>query len=340
MGNFTSKAVSAPLLQPAIAGDGLKIKQLIGHFIAASSPKSKEELAAYVNKADKEGNTALHGAVFSGHLSIVKFLIEDCHASISQKNKIGCSSFWIACGYGNVHIVEYFIDQMNSMSSDLVQTCNDVNSTGDTPLLAAVSKGHLQVVENVLSALGENAWQILTNKNNSGDTLLHVAVSSGDEGPILKALLDSEDRLLSENDAISRPLGSKNAEGLSPLLVACERNFLNIVKELIKRGADVNTRDKNARTPLAIASFCGCVDVMEYLLTVTAMKKLLNEKDKNLCTPLWLASRTGNLKMVKILVDAGAELSHENNDELTAKAAAEKYLKGKVVDYFNAREIL
>ena len=43
MGNFTSKAVSAPLLQPAIAGDGLKIKQLIGHFIAASSPKSKEE---------------------------------------------------------------------------------------------------------------------------------------------------------------------------------------------------------------------------------------------------------------------------------------------------------
>lgn len=339
MGNFTSKAVSAPLLQPAIAGDGVKMKQLVGHFIAATSPKSKEELAAYVNKADNEGNTALHGAVFSGHLSIVKFLIEECHASILQKNKIGCSSFWIACGYGHVHIVEYFIDQINSMSYDLVQTCNDVNSTGDTPLLAAVSKGHLQVVENILSALGENAWPILTCKNKSGDTLLHVTVSSGDEGPILKALLDSEDRLLSENDATSRPLGSKNAEGLSPLLVACERNFLNIVKELIKRGADVSTKDKNDRTPLAIASFCGCVDVMEYLLSIESMKGLLNEKDKNDCTPLWLASRTGNLKMVKILVDAGAESSHENMDGLTAKAAAEKYFKDKVVDYFNAKEI-
>jgi ankyrin repeat protein len=217
---------------------------------------------------------------------------------MSQKNKIGCSSLWIACGYGHAHIVEYLVDRMNYLSYDLIQACNDANKTGDTPLLAAVFKEHVQVVEIVLSALGKNAWSTLTSKNNSGDTLLHVTVSSGYEGPLLKALLDCEENLVNENDKDNRPLGSKNAAGLSPLLVACERNFINIVKELIKRGADVNTTDKNDRTPLAIASFCGCMDVMEYLLSIESVKGLLDAKDTNGCTPLWLASRTGNLKML------------------------------------------
>jgi ankyrin repeat protein len=227
---------------------------------------------------------------------------------------------------------------MNSQSYDIIQACNDSNATGDTPLLAAVFKGHAQVVEKVLATLDKNAWSALTSKNVSGDTPLHVTVSSGHEGPLLKVLLDCEDNFANENDMNDRPLGSKNSAGLTPLLVACERNFDNMARELIKRGADVNTSDKNDRTPLAIASFCGCMDVMEYLLTVETVKDLLDAKDKNGCTPLWLASRTGNLKMVKILVDAGANYSLESNDGLSPKDAAEKFKKSNVVDFFNAKE--
>jgi len=339
MGNYlTAKPASAPLLQPALSGDIAKLKQLLGSHIASTSLKSKEELAACVNEADQEGNTALHGAIYSGNVDIVKFLIESCHASISQKNKIGCSPLWIACGYGHAHIVEYLFDRMNSQSYDIIQACNDSNATGDTPLLAAVFKGHAQVVEKVLATLDKNAWSALTSKNVSGDTPLHVTVSSGHEGPLLKVLLDCEDNFANENDMNDRPLGSKNSAGLTPLLVACERNFDNMARELIKRGADVNTSDKNDRTPLAIASFCGCMDVMEYLLTVETVKDLLDAKDKNGCTPLWLASRTGNLKMVKILVDAGANYSLESNDGLSPKDAAEKFKKSNVVDFFNAKE--
>ena len=78
MGNYLStKSEPAPLLQPAIEGNLAKIKELVGHHIAATSLKSKDELANFVNDADKEGNSALIGAAFSGHLDICKFLIEE-----------------------------------------------------------------------------------------------------------------------------------------------------------------------------------------------------------------------------------------------------------------------
>ncbi|GFH61073.1 hypothetical protein CTEN210_17549 [Chaetoceros tenuissimus] len=338
MGNYlTTKSEPAPLLQPAIEGNLAKIKELVGHHIAATSLKSNDELANFVNDADEEGNSALIGAAFSGHLDICKFLIEDCHADVLQKNKIGCSPLWIACGYGHVDIVEYLVTYMNDSRNNLNVSAAflEGNSTGDLPLLAAAFKGHVKVIEKALEILNDaDVWDILISKNNSGDTLLHVVVSSGYEGPLLELLLESEQRLFDSNDFNERPLTMKNKAGLTPLLVACERNFVNIVKELIQRGADLQTSDENERRPLAIASFCGCMDVMEYLLTLDESKKAIDATEKNGCTALWLAARTGNDKMVKVLIDAGADASIRNNEGMTPQDTAEKYKKEKVVEYF------
>ena len=337
MGNvFTSTKATAPLLQPAIAGEIDQIKALVGQHIASTSLKSKEALASYVNQTDKDGNTAIIGAAFSGHLEIVKFLLEDCHADIDLKNNIGCSALWIAAGYGHVHILEYLIQRvMNGEESslDLVKVFSEGNSSGDTPLLAAVSKGHVKVVEIILSSMQDDAWAILTCTNKTGDTPLSVAVGAGYEGPLLNLLIDCEEKFGNDKEE-SRPLHSKNAMGLTPLLVASERNFTNVAKELISRGADISMTDEKGRTPLAIASFCGCMDVMEYLLSNDDVKKLLDARDASGCTPLWLAARTGNLKMVRCLVDAGADASLENNDGLSPEAAAVKYQKKAVIDFF------
>eukprot|EP00557_Chaetoceros_sp_GSL56_P000121 CAMPEP_0176499792 /NCGR_PEP_ID=MMETSP0200_2-20121128/13141_1 /TAXON_ID=947934 /ORGANISM="Chaetoceros sp., Strain GSL56" /LENGTH=284 /DNA_ID=CAMNT_0017898285 /DNA_START=12 /DNA_END=863 /DNA_ORIENTATION=+ len=284
MGNYVTKwndqNHQAPLLQPALQGDIDQIKTLIGHSIATSSC-GEEDFIAFVNQSDPDGNTALHGAVFSGHLDIVKFLIRDCHADWDlKKNAMGCSPFWIACGYRQVEILEYILSSIreedkcslsknsSNASFDLSRACRQTNTTGDTPLLAAVFKGYFDVVEMVLTALlaesPADTWDILTMKNKNGDTCLGLAISIASSGGgddnggennnsrLIRLLLDFEERLAPEYCTDRRrPLHDKNVLGLTPLIVACERDNVKIVKLLISKGADIHTTDKDGRSPLA-----------------------------------------------------------------------------------------
>ncbi len=335
MGNtFILKKAEAPLLPLAIAGDLKEIKKMIGEHIATAGLNSKEALYCYVDQGDDAGNTALIGAVFSGHLEIAKFLIEDCNADITVQNKIGCSAFWIACGYGHNHIVEYLIERIEASETlDLVKLCSCGNSSGDSPFLAAASKGHCDVINLLSRSLKNNLREVLTNTNAAGDTPLGVAVSMGhDDASTL--LIQIEENLMG-HDADNRPVNIKNTKGLTPLLVACERNFANIVKELRARGADMSKTDVNGRSSLAVASFCGCMDVTEVLLSDDDTKDLLlNGIDSNGCTPLWLAARTGNLKMVKCLIEAGADPNISDDTGLTPEAVSGKFNKNDVADFF------
>jgi len=89
------------------------------------------------------------------------------------------------------------------------------------------------------------------------------------------------------------------------------------------------------RGPLAVASFCGCDDVVDYLLNRTDPSTLgLNCVDDNECTPLWLAARTGNVTMVKVLVEAGADATITDKDGLSPQDVASKFKKDKVEEYF------
>jgi ankyrin repeat protein len=362
----------SPLLQPAIEGNLSLIKQQIGEHIATydhdPNQQNPSQLQQYVNAADAEGNTALIGACFAGHLNICQCLIEDCGADVRIQNGIGCSALWIAAGYGHVQILEYLMNVIMDSSTSVeteeerLEILFSVNSSGDTPFIAASSKGHVNICKSLLNGViakcrtGDgifHAYRLLCTENKAGDTALAIAVGNGYEGPLLDFLLDSEDmywKQLTEEGTISstsnsdtiRPLHAKSAKGLTPLIVACERCHTNIVKELIRRGAEP-TPDSNGRSPLAVASFCGLMEVVEFLLNGDGAKmgrELLNVLDNNGCTPLWLAARTGNGKMVTVLLDAGADPSIKNKDGLSPEEAAVKFKKQNVLDAFeNDRRI-
>eukprot|EP01094_Clydonella_sp_ATCC50884_P017540 TRINITY_DN306_c7_g1_i1.p1 TRINITY_DN306_c7_g1~~TRINITY_DN306_c7_g1_i1.p1 ORF type:complete len:836 (-),score=304.65 TRINITY_DN306_c7_g1_i1:349-2856(-) len=53
----------------------------------------------------------------------------------------------------------------------------------------------------------------------------------------------------------------------TPLHVACQGNFVDIVKQLLKKKADVNPQDRNGWTPLHCGASYGSLDVLELLLT-------------------------------------------------------------------------
>jgi ankyrin repeat protein len=180
---------------------------------------------------------------------------------------------------------------------------------------------------------------LIRTSNKAGDTPLKVAVAGGHDVELLKLILEADASITQEEMCINK----KNNLGISPLIIACERNLPVIVELLIKHGADVNIRDSKGRHALAVSAFCGCDDAVTFLLSqikqTSSIAFLLNEKDDAGCTPLWLAARTGNLKMVELLMDAGADESIADNEGLTPNDVAFKFKKEKVEEYFRDRQI-
>ena len=344
MGQTFSSSSGGPsaesLLAASMAGDIDQVKSLLGQLIADSDNQSS--LASCVNKTDPSGNAAIHGAVFGGHLEVLEFLCS-CGADLLLKNSLGCSPLWIAAGYDKIDCLEYLSEQL-SAAGKWEEALMSTNTSGDTPFLAASSKGNIAACKSLLSLVekysNETSWevkkQMVRAANNSGDTPLKVAVGAG-HIELVSFLLQVDDEIcqkIENNDLQSRCINAKNNAGLTPLIVACERNNVDIVKILMEEHGAGLTCDAKSRSPLAVASFCGCKDVVEYLLSNQTSAALINDVDENGCTPLWLAARTGDLTMVKMLIDAGANATIKNNEGLSPEEVAVKFKKEKVEQYF------
>jgi ankyrin repeat protein len=335
------------LLAASMEGNIDHVKTLLGGIIADSDNQSS--LESCVNKTDPAGNAAVHGAVFGGHLEVLEFL-SSCGANLLLKNSLGCSPLWIAAGYDRINCLEFLTEQVY-VAGKWKEALLETNTSGDTPFLAASSKGNISVCRSLVTlvekysiksdASDESSWELKRNMirtaNNGGDTPLKVAVGAG-HVELVSFLLRVDEEISEEIDKSepqSRCINTKNNAGLTPLIVACERNNVDIVKILVEHGAaDVTACDAKERNIFAVASFCGCKDVVEYLLSNPTTAALINQVDENGCTPLWLAARTGDLAMVKLLIDAGADAKIKNNDGLSPAEVAVKFKKEKVEKYF------
>jgi len=82
-------------------------------------------------------------------------------------------------------------------------------------------------------------------------------------------------------------------------------NDIDIVKQLINHGTDVNTRyGSHDFTLLHMASFYNCVQIVKYLVEHGAN---VNQPDILKYTPLHEAARVNNIVIVKYLLSNGAD---------------------------------
>ncbi|KAK0096358.1 hypothetical protein PV326_005706 [Microctonus aethiopoides] len=92
-------------------------------------------------------------------------------------------------------------------------------------------------------------------------------------------------------------------EGASALWCAAGAGHLNVVKTLVKAGADVNHPTNTNSTPLRAACFDGRLDIVNYLTEHNANIHIAN-KYNNTC--LMIAAYKGHLDIVTFLLDHGA----------------------------------
>ncbi len=81
-----------------------------------------------------------------------------------------------------------------------------------------------------------------------------------------------------------------------------EKGHFEIVKYLVEKGADKESKNWDNETPLHLASEKGHLEIVKYLVENGACKE-----SNKILTPLHLASKKGHLEIVQYLVENGAD---------------------------------
>ena len=105
---------------------------------------------------------------------------------------------------------------------------------------------------------------------------------------------------------------SRTDKDESPLMIAALQGYLDLVKKLIDRNADVN---KTGWTPLHYAATKGHLQIIDLLLEHHAY---IDAESPNGTTPLMMAAHYGTPEAVKLLLDRGADPTLKNQLGLTA----------------------
>ena len=264
------------------------------------------ENGANVNIKNNYGKTALHYAIKNGEKN-VSLLIEK-GADVNAKDYKENTPLHLA---RSLEVVKLLLDN----GADV----NARNNKGETALHSART---LEVIQLLIEKGAD-----VNARNNKGETALHSART-------LEVI-----QLLIEKGA---DVNARNNKGETALHSA---RTLEVIQLLIEKGADVNARNNKGETALHSAR---TLEVIQLLIEKGAD---VNMKDYKKLTPLhkivFLYNREKNrknkevkfknrkkqFKIIKLLIENGADIDIEDNKGKTALDYADFFLRWKIRFY-------
>jgi len=261
-------------------------------------------------KNGPNGQTALLKVCFGGSLDIATVLV-DAGADVNLKSTQGFAPLFAAVQNKHKPVVEYLLTKGAHINEKNGQT-------GLTALYKACVDGSLDIATVLLDAGAD-----VNLKSTQGYTPLYAAVQSKHK-PVVEYLL-------SKGASIDEKLGPL---GLTAFYKASIDGSLDIAKVLVDAGADINMKSTEGYTPLFVAVQNKHKPVVEYLISKGAR---IDEKNgQNNDTALHKACVTGSLEVVKILVDAGADINAVNKQGETPNDFAVENNHQSIVDYLES----
>lgn len=118
----------------------------------------------------------------------------------------------------------------------------------------------------------------------------------------------------------------------TPLMMACLKGHIKLVKELIKRGADVN---REGWAPLHYAASADTPQTLDIIKLLLEESAYIDAASPNGSTPLMMAAQYSSESVVKLLLQEGADLSLRNQLKLNAVDFAARVDRQYMVELLN-----
>ena len=262
---------------------------------------------AGVNARERKGQTALMWGAAEGHVEVVDALLRS-GADFKTQLPSGFTPFFFAIREGRTEVVTRLLEA-GCKVNDVMRP--ERNGKATSPLILAIENGHFELAATLLKAGAD------PNDQPAGYAALHAVTW------VRKPI---------RGDGDPPPIGSGNLSSLE------------IVRQLVKQGADINVRLKKGAsgrgrftttgsTPFLLASRTADVPLMQLLLELKADASLANADNS---PPLLAASGVGALddgdeaaateeeaiQAVKLLLDLGADINAVDNNGETAMHGA------------------
>lgn len=198
---------------------------------------------------DWESKTPLHHAVNQGDTALVTTLLtKDQDLTIGDGR--GRTALHLAAASGRLDIARLLLERGVPIDEQA--------DWGDTPLGLAIAAEHDAMVEFLLREGAD-----IDARKNVGRTLLHEASWKGDLALVERLLRWGADPNLRDDD--SRWLFFFVTDGVTPLGDAAAGGHAEVVRALVRGGADMNAGYPDRDTPLDLARQNGQYDVVRLL---------------------------------------------------------------------------
>lgn len=297
------------------------------------------------SKTDANGNTALHFAVEKQDATMVNMLLsldkvkhhavkESIKISLLSENLRGDTALNFACTQSDPKIVRdiceaiktcYGEEMLNVLlvrenkvvstlsldqfrSSDVLAPARDlyVNaSRSDLPLSpvhSAIRDSNIKVLKSIFESVPSKA--ILQQECSEGLNSCQLAALYGDASVL---------KFITEN-ATSDQINTSGAVGMTTLHIACMQNKINFLKELVtNKHLDINQQmGEGQNTVLHAAIHRNDYDLLKRILNHPNID--VNVKNAEGKTALHFAAERGNVKIIKDLCRAGANINALDNN--------------------------
>ncbi|PQE25044.1 ankyrin 23 unc44 protein [Rutstroemia sp. NJR-2017a BVV2] len=254
-----------------------------------------------------QGETALWRAASNGKFEVVKFLCEQGDVDANAKDSKGQTAL---CYVASIQSHAEFKASGMEMAEFLLQKGADPNlysSSSEGPLHQAAKYDHVEMLELLLKHGADIA------KNAGGWTVLEAAIQYS-RPAVVKFFLNWK-----IDDQAKRQTLLDGA-----LLYACRKGERLTVLQLLKAGADIDTkREEDSMTPLLYSIVCGAAQTARLLIRRGARWDIPDVEGR-LALPL--AVENGFDWVVRDMLEKGADVETrwgENDDTLLGIAARE-----------------
>lgn len=288
-----------------------------------------------INTIDFSGNTAFMYSIKYHKLDIAKLLIDN-GAETSLINKSGQDALML--------LIE---EKQDSLAKEIIEKGIDVtrrDSEGNNYLHYAVKANNKELAK-LLCGLGVNPLLKNSDRDSPRDLtdgdkdFLNILINSNftQEELLFHALETNNEELILNTIPKVSNLNFFNEDGYSPILLAAQNGNLNIIKEFVKKGADINqVLGRNYTTPLIKTIKFGNDESAIYLVENGAKIDIKDGEGKD---ALDYAIEENNNELIKYLLVKSNRLNYADTFGKSVLMKAIETDNIELVEYLLAKDL-